>query len=181
MSSTVWIYEPGTSIQRFEVLHDHVWMQHPVTVVSDDGAILAVRVDPGSRFSFPPHPFGTHPWSSHSAWGSTVVLQLHRGGDHYGVWKFFDPAGTFLHWYINFEAPIVRGQEGFETDDHGLDLIVFPDGRREWKDVADLHWQRVTGRIDEGTVGLVLAAAADVVGQLDSATHWWRAWDGWTP
>ena len=69
----------------------------------------------------------------------------------------------------------------FETDDHGLDLIVYPDGRREWKDVADLHWQRVTGRIDDATVRLVLAAAADVVAQLDSTTSWWSAWDGWTP
>ena len=180
-SSTVWIYEPGTSIQRFEVLHGCVWMQHPVTVVSDDGATLAVRLDPGSRFSFPPHPFGSHPWSSRSAWESTVVLQLHRSGDHYGVWKLFDPAGAFLHWYINFEAPIVRGREGFETDDHGLDLIVLPDGRREWKDVADLHWQRVTGRIDQGTVALVLAAAADVTAQLDAGTAWWSRWDGWTP
>ena len=110
-----------------------------------------------------------------------MVLQLHRAGDHYAVWKFFDPAGTFLHWYVNFEAPVVRRPDGFETDDHGLDLIVHPDGRREWKDVADLHRQRVTGRIDERTVGLVLAAAADVTDQLDANTHWWSPWDGWTP
>jgi len=181
VSPTVWIYEPGSSIQRFEVLHDQVWLRHPVTVVSDDGATLAVRLDPGSGFTFPSHPFGAHPWSSRAAWGSTVVLQLHRAGDHYSVWKFFDCAGTFLHWYVNFEAPIVRGPEGFETNDHGLDLIVHPDGRREWKDVADLHWQRVTGRIDEGTVGRVLAAAADVTAQLDANAHWWSRWDGWTP
>ena len=74
----------------------------------------------------------------------------------------------------------MRVRDGFETDDHGLDLLVFPDGRREWKDVADLHWQRVTGRIDEGTVGLVLAAAADVVAQLNSTTLVERM-DGWTP
>jgi len=175
------VYEPGSIVQRFEVLHGRVWMQHPVTVVSDDGTTLAVRLDPGSRFLFPPHPFGPHPWSSHPAWASTVVLQLHRTGDHYGVWKFFDSHGTFLHWYVNFEAPVVRGRDGFETDDHGLDLVVHPDGRREWKDVPDLHRQRVSGRIDEATVGLVLAAAADVTEQLDAGTPWWRAWDDWSP
>ena len=56
-------------------------------------------------------------------------------GDRYGVWKFFETDGTFRHWYVNFEAPIVRHDDGFDTDDHGLDLIVHPDGRREWKDV----------------------------------------------
>jgi hypothetical protein len=156
-------------------------MHHPVRVVSDDGAILAVRLDPGSEFTFPPHPFGPHPWSARAAWGSSIVLQLHRTGDHYGVWKFFDAEGAFLHWYLNFEAPIVRTPEGFATDDHGLDLIVHADGRREWKDVPDLHWQRVAGRIDAGTVGDVLAAAADVTELLDSNTQWWSRWDGWTP
>ncbi len=181
MSLPVSVYEPGSTIQRFEVLHHQVWMQSPVTVVSDDGETLGVRLDPGSPFTFPPHPFGPHPWSSQSAWGATVVLQLHRASDHYAVWKFFDADGSFLHWYINFEAPIVRGPEGFETDDHGLDLIVRPDGGREWKDVADLHWQRVQGRIDQDDVGRVLAAAAEVTDLLDSNTRWWSRWDGWTP
>ena len=177
----MWIYESGSVIQRFEVLHDQVWMHSPVTVVCDDGDILAVRLDPGSEFTFPQHPFGPHPWSSRTAWGATVVLQLHRTGDHYGVWKFFDPDGTFLRWYFNFEAPIIRRQAGFETDDHGLDLIVHPDGQREWKDVPDLHWQRDEGRIDQETVSAVLAAAADVSDLLDSNTRWWDRWDGWTP
>jgi hypothetical protein len=177
----MFVYEQGSTVLRLEVLHGQMWMHHPVRVESDDGEILAVRLDPGSPFTFPSHPFGPHPWSASSVWGSSVVLQLHRAGDHYGVWKFFDPAGAFLHWYINFEAPIIRRPEGFETDDHGLDLIVYPDGRREWKDVADLHWQRVTGRIDGDTVGLVLGAAAEVVELLDSRTQWWSRWEDWTP
>ena len=37
--------------------------------------------------------------------------------------------------------------DGIETDDFGLDLIVYPDGSREWKDVEDLHHQRVEGRV----------------------------------
>jgi hypothetical protein len=181
VSSIVCSYEPGSLIQRVEVLHGRVWLHHPVTVVSDDGTTLAVRLDPGSRFTFPAHPFGPHPWSAHPAWASTVVLQLYRAGDHYAVWKLFDAAGAFLHWYVNFEAPVVRASEGFRTDDHGLDLIVHPDGRREWKDVPDLHRQRVEGRIDEATVSTVLAAASDVTDELDSGAPWWGRWDGWTP
>jgi predicted RNA-binding protein associated with RNAse of E/G family len=110
-----------------------------------------------------------------------VVLQLLRSDADYGVWKFFGTDGTFLRWYINFEAPIVRHAHAFETDDHGLDLVVYPDGTREWKDVDDLHRQRAQGRINLSTVGRVLAAAAEVTDLLDAGTEWWRPWAGWKP
>lgn len=60
------------------------------------------------RFNFPEHPFSPHPWSSRSAWGSTIVLQINKPETTYGVWKIFETDGTFRHWYFNFEAPRVR-------------------------------------------------------------------------
>lgn len=163
------------------MLHGRVWMQHPVTVVSDDGDVLAVQLDPGSPFTFYEHPHGPHPWSAHAARDATVVLQLLRAQTDYGVWKYFGTDGTFLHWYINFEAPILRHPDAFDTADHGLDLIVYPDGTRAWKDVEDLHRQRAEGRIDLTTVGRVLAAAAEVIDLLDSGTQWWKPWTEWKP
>ena len=79
----------------------------PVTVVADDGEVLAVLLEPGAPFTFQEHPFGPHPWRAQAAWGGTTVLQLHREGDAYAVWKFFDEHG-FRCWYLNFEAPVVR-------------------------------------------------------------------------
>lgn len=175
------IFAAGTRIQRREVLHGRPWMEEPVTVVSDDGDVLAVRLDPGSPFTFHDHPHGAHPWSSRDSWVATVVLQLHKTDAAYGVWKFFTPDGTFLHWYINFEAPIVRHPDGFDTDDHGLDLIIHPDGTRTWKDVDHLHRQRVEGRIELTTIGRALEAAAEVTDLLDAGTEWWGPWDTWKP
>ena len=106
-------------------------------MVADDGEVLAVLLEPGSPFTFHEHPFGPHPWRDQAAWGATTVLQLHREGDAYSVWKLFDE-GAFRYWYVNFEAPVVRHEGAFDTDDHGLDLIVHPGGRREWKDVEHL-------------------------------------------
>ncbi|KRF16698.1 hypothetical protein ASG90_10605 [Nocardioides sp. Soil797] len=150
-------------------------------MVADDGETLAVRLNPGSRFNFPEHPFGPHPWSSHTEWGSTIVLQVNRPGSMYGVWKIFETDGRFRHWYFNFEAPQVRTGQAVETHDFGLDLIVHPDGRREWKDVEDLHHQRITGRITSGVVDQVLGAAAELVELLDADRRWWSNWDDWTP
>jgi hypothetical protein len=174
-------FGPGEVISRREVLHGDLWLSHPVTVVSDDGDVLATRLDPGSPFTFPEHPFGPHPWGAHAQWGGSVVLHLSRAQTAYGVWKFFDTDGTFRHWYVNFEPPIVRVEGGYETDDFGLDLIVWPDGRREWKDVEDLHHQVAEGRISPATVGEVLATAAGLVELLDEDRRWWSDWDDWTP
>jgi Protein of unknown function (DUF402) len=175
------IYDAGATIRRVEVPCGQVWLEQPVTVVSDDGVVLAIRLDPGSPFTFRDHPMAPHPWSVRTAWGSTVVLQLHRTGDDYAVWKVFGADGVFRNWYINFESPIVRRPDAFEIDDHGLDLIVYPDGTRKWKDVEDLHHERVRGRIDVDTVVRVLAAAAEVTDLLDSGTEWWRPWAEWQP
>ena len=112
-------FTAGEVISRREVLHGELWLSAPVTVVSDDGDVLATRCDPGAPFHFPEHPFG--------------------------------------------------------------DLIVWPDGRREWKDVEDLHHQVAEGRISPATVSEVLATAAGLVELLDEDRRWWSDWDDWTP
>lgn len=171
----------GQVIERREVLHGELWLTCPVTVVADDGEVLAVRVDPGAPFTFPPHPFGTHPWVPQQAWGSTIVLQLYRAGDLYSVWRFFDPDGTPRHWYVNFESALVRGPAHIDTDDYGLDLVIDADGGRTWKDITDLHHQRAEGRIDAETVLDVLAAAARLEAELDAGLLWWERWSDWSP
>lgn len=172
-------YATGVKIQRREVLHGRLWMDHPVTVVEDDGYILAVWLEPGSPFTFHAHPFGPHPWSGLTAWGDSQVLQLHRDGDLYSVWKLFRE-GAFSHWYINFEAAVVRRPDGFDTDDYGLDLIVAPDGSPTWKDVDDLSAMVRSGRMTERRVLDVLAAAEEVAHLLEHDQRWWSGWDSWT-
>lgn len=173
-------WKPGQAVTRREVLHGRLWLEHPVSVVADSGDVFAVLLEPGSAFTFHEHPIGPHPWRAHDAWGAASVLQVHRVAERYSAWKFFVD-GAFSHWYFNFEAPVVRDAAGFDTDDHGLDLVVHPDGRREWKDVEHLHVQRSEGRIDLATVGVVLEAADSLVGRLDADDRWWSAYDDWTP
>ena len=167
---------PGEVITRREVLHGRLWLEHPVTVVDDDGTTFAVLLEPGSPFTFHDHPIGPHPWGAHEAWGGTTVLQVHRTGERYGAWKFFDetPAGPrFRYWYLNFESPIVRDDDGYDTDDHGLDLIVHPDGRREWKDVEHLHVAAGPGPHRPRDRGCGPRGRRPVVDLLDADDRWW--------
>lgn len=174
-------FQAGDVIERREVLHGEVWLTCPVTVVNDDDKVLAVRVDPGAPFKFPKHPFGPHPWEPHPAWEGSIVLQLYRPGDLYSVWKILETDGTLRHWYVNFEAQVVRGTKHIDTDDYGLDLIIEPDGRLVWKDVTDLHHQQVEGRITADTALRVLAAAAQLEEEIELGHLWWRDWSDWSP
>jgi predicted RNA-binding protein associated with RNAse of E/G family len=105
---------------------------------------------------------------------------VHREGAAYAVWLFFDD-GVFRYWYVNFEAPVVRHDGSFDTDDHGLDLIVHPDGRREWKDVDHLSELVRSGRMTGEQVVGVLHAAAEVTALLDADRRWWAPFDDWRP
>lgn len=73
-------------------------------------------LEPGSRFTFPEHHFGPHPWRSFDHWSRTQALQLYRDDLLYSVWMFFE-AGEFQNWYLNLEAPLVRHPAAIDTLD----------------------------------------------------------------
>lgn len=179
------LFRAGHTIRRREVLHGRVWLEHPVTVVSDSEESLAVLLQPGSRLTFPDHPV-PHPWRDHEAWTGTTVLQIMRPGDPYAAWKFFDATGAFTHWYINFESPIVKHVDGsgggcYDTDDHGVDIVI-PAGRAwQWKDYDDPASMVAEGRLTSDEAAAVMQAAHEVAADLDAGRRWWSDWDGWSP
>lgn len=184
------MFRPGSVITRREVLHDELWLSHPVTVVADEPAgnghpgELAVLLRPGAEFTFPDHPFGAHPWAAHQAWSGPQVLQVMRPNLLYAAWFFFDPTpdGPALRWtYLNFESALERMADGYATADYGIDLIIHPDGRREWKDVEDLHGQLASGRVTAEVALAVLAETAQVVDELATGAPWWSRWLPWRP
>ena len=172
-------FSVGAFVHRREVLHGRVWLSTPVRVVADDG-VLAVLLAEGAPFTFPAHPFGPHPWSGHQRWTATDVLQLHRPGDAHAVWGFFR-SGRFDHWYINFQAPYQRTRDGFETLDHGVDIVVHDDGW-SWKDREDVAEQVASGRLTESDAEAVWAEARRVAAALDRGERWWLPrWRQWSP
>lgn len=177
----------GSTVLRREVLHGLPWMEQPVTVVHDAGGCLAVLLEPGSPFRFFEHPFGLHPWSRLREWSGSTVLQVQRDGDAHAAWKFFDPDGAFTHWYVNFQAPVVRaadarGGGAFETADHGIDIVFPADGSPwQWKDVDDPDAMVAAGRISPDERDRIRAEAAAVAARMDAGDRWWSVWDDWQP
>jgi len=167
-----------------EVLHGAEWCSWDELLLSEDvteaGTVLATVQPEGARLSFPDHPV-PHPWSHVDAWRGTTVLKLRRTGDWYSVWKFFDSAGRFTSWYVNFETPCVRTADGVDVNDLQLDIVIDPDGSWRWKDVQDLAPSLASGRITRAELFAVLDAAAEVADLLDRDQRWWSAWDDWVP
>jgi hypothetical protein len=181
----------GSTVLNRETWGERTWLTYPTTVAADEGpdGVLALVLSDGAAFAFDDAE-PVHPWSPRPAWRGPTVLQLRRPGLWYAVWKFFGPrdqGSPFLNWYVNFERPVVREPDGVRTDDLELDLVVHPDGRREWKDVEHLHARLAERRFATSDLEHVLAAAADVLAILDAdaagdpTARWWSRWDDWVP
>jgi hypothetical protein len=173
-------FPAGAVVTVREVLHGRVWLEFPETVVADDGEVLATLQRDGSRMTFHEHPWGPHPWGQLDAWRGPTVLKLRRAGDWYSVWKFFE-GEDFRFWYVNFEQPVLRTDDGVDVNDLQLDLVIDPDGSWRWKDVEHLGPALASGRIDLTELRGVLDAAPGVVDLLERDDRWWSTWDAWTP
>jgi predicted RNA-binding protein associated with RNAse of E/G family len=82
---------------------------------------------------------------------TTLTRQAYRGpnifmflppGQRHSVWWFWDPAWTFVGWYINLEEPAVTWDDGtaagVDIVDQDLDVWVRPDRTWFWKDDDEL-------------------------------------------
>ena len=88
-------------------------------------------------------------------------------------------AGTRLRiWYVNFERPLRRTPIGVDTFDEKLDLLVFPDGGREWKDEDELEQAAALGLLDAAAVRAEARARA---AEWPFPTGWedWRPDPAW--
>ncbi|MEV4628806.1 DUF402 domain-containing protein [Micromonospora sp. NPDC049523] len=175
------ILEPGVVIDRREVLHGRPWLVTPVRVVHDSGEVLVTYLAEGTPLIFPEHPFGPHPWSRTAQWLGTSLLQVQRLGDAHAVWGFYEK-GVFTGWYINFQAPMRRWAQGFDTVDHGVDIWIPGGGSQwQWKDLGDVTELVRVGRLTPQEADEVWAETERVAAALDKGERWWNRWTGWMP
>jgi Protein of unknown function (DUF402) len=181
-------WRPGDVVVRREVLNDgRVWCEIAVIVVCDEPDLLATYIADGSPLRFPPGdwptPTGLHPWHGKTHWKSPGVLTLQRPGDAYGVWVLWsDAPRTFAGWYVNFQEPFRRRQDGYDTQDLELDLWLPAGGGIRLKD-DDILEQRVSeGRFTPDQVVEVRAQASRVADEYEAGEHWWAdEWASWEP
>ncbi|MGK5629015.1 cytidylyl-2-hydroxypropylphosphonate hydrolase [Streptomyces sp. URMC 123] len=162
----------------------------PVTVVQDTPELLAVWMAPGTECVKPVLADGTpvhrEPLATRytkprttarSRWFGTGVLKLARPADPWSVWLFWDPDWRFRNWYVNLEEPRARWAGGVDSEDHFLDIEVYPDGGWEWKDEDEFVQAQRAGLMAPEAAERVRAAGRAAVDLIDG---WgWPFTDGW--
>ena len=164
-----------------------VWLEIPVIVVRDDGDLLVTYIAGGAPLRFPdgnwPTANGLHPWHGKDRWHGHGVLTLQLPGRMHAIWAFWrGERREFTGWYVNFETPIRRRPDGYETQDLELDIWIPRDGDWEWKDEGLLEARVREGRFTAEQVAAVRAEGDRVAAELDAGRRWWdEAWASWTP
>lgn len=167
----------------------------PVTVVEDTEDLLAVWMAPGTECVRPVLADGTpvhaEPLESRytkprtvrrDRWFGTGVLKLARPGEPWSVWLFWEPGWRFKNWYVNLEEPLVRWSGGVDSEDHFLDICVYPDRSWEWRDEDEFAQAQRAGLMDARQAEGVRLAGRSAVESIRA----WEApfsagWQHWRP
>ncbi|MBB1245931.1 DUF402 domain-containing protein [Streptomyces durbertensis] len=179
--------------------HRHPHICRPVTVVQDSPRLLAVWMAPGTACVKPQLADGTpvhmEPLATRytkprttvrAHWSGTGVLKLARPGEPWSVWLFWERGWRFKNWYVNLEEPLARWSGGVDSEDHFLDIDVYPDRSWRWRDEDEFRQAQRAGLMDPVQAERVRAAgerALAVVREWGSpfADGWehWRPDPGW--
>ncbi|MFF8956636.1 DUF402 domain-containing protein [Streptomyces sp. NPDC014894] len=178
---------------------EHVDICRPVTVVQDTEEILAVWMAPGTECVKPVLADGTpvhqQPLATRytaprtvvrDRWFGTGVLKLARPGDPWSVWLFWDSGWQFRSWYVNLEEPRTRWAGGVDSEDHFLDISVYPDRSWVWRDEDEFEQAQRVGLMgpekarrvrDAGRAALAAVKAWD--SPFSDGWEEWRPDPGW--
>ena len=178
------VWTPGEVVIRRDVWRGSAWVGLPVYVIEDRPDLLAVYLAGGSEIGIAPGDWPVvHPWSGRGRWSGHGVVMLHRPGEPYAVWVFWEgPGRAFALWYVNLQAPLTRTARGFDTLDRELDLLSRDGKVWHFKDDENLEARVAEGRMTPDEVAEVRADGARLHAEMSGGGCWWDAsWALWTP
>lgn len=191
-------FRPGDSVAwRVRVRLDGTGVDHlvnaqPMTVVRDSPDEVALLIQPGSvmkrRNAVKGGPHGRvvlavgegfTDWIWHPPRSRLVVR---RPQDHHAVSLFWKQPGALDFWYIDLASPLRRTSAGFDSVDHGLDVVVQPDlSSWRWKDEDELAWTVEAGRYTRAEADDLFAEGERAVERLIRERDRFEPWLDWRP
>jgi len=100
-----------------------------VTLAGEPTRHIPIRQELTSATTMQPH-----------IWPTYRTLMVYHDGAHHSVWCSW-LGDEFSGWYVNLERPFQRWPGGIDVLDQQLDLLVWADGRLEWKDEDEFEAQ----------------------------------------
>ncbi|MFD5662620.1 DUF402 domain-containing protein [Streptomyces hirsutus] len=185
-------FETGQTVVRRDVHGSgRVWSEHALRVVADTSEALVTACLPGAETRWPAlyvkaRADGDRSVRTEAVWQETELLLWKPPAAWFSVNAFYTSAGL-RNWYVNFERPIARTGDGFDTFDLTVDLVIDPDLTDwQWKDEDEYAHVRRLGIVTDTEHQAVDAARGQVLAMLtersgpftDAAA--WTAWR-WNP
>ncbi|ARF57198.1 DUF402 domain-containing protein [Streptomyces gilvosporeus] len=184
----LWRYRDNADPRRFHIAR-------PVTVVQDTEDLLAVWMAPGTAVikpvladGTPVHrePLGTRYTkerrTSRDQWFGTGVLKLAHPGDPWSVWLFWERGWHFKNWYVNLEEPRHRWSGGVDSQDHFLDICVYPDRHWEWRDEDEFAQAQRDGLVSAAQAAEVRSAGRAAIARIGAwGSPFADGWENWRP
>jgi hypothetical protein len=141
-------FTPGRTVLRRYFRASTYTFVTPMRVVSDDEAGLLLWMPAGTEVAGLTdeddrtlHTVALEdmraPRLVRKTWGENDILVLMPPDASYSVWWFFR-RGAFAGWYVNLETPYRRYDDGVDTTDQVLDVVVAPDRTWAWKDEDEM-------------------------------------------
>jgi hypothetical protein len=183
-------FEMGQTVVRRDVHRSgRVWSEQALRVLTDTGEALVTACAPGAQARWPAlyaqartegdrsvrteafNAMASGRWDLEDAvWQETDLLLWKPPAAWFSINAFFVPDGEgrrLRNWYVNFERPTRRTEDGFDTFDLTVDLLIDPDLTRwQWKDEDEYAHVRRLGIVSDTEHQAVDAARAQVLAML---------------
>jgi hypothetical protein len=167
----------GSEVVLRDVWFGRTWRANAARVVEDGPRLTALWMPKGAPALYPADSNGAEvriPTAERTLAERPTTrnaLALLRPAARHSIWLFWDAAGTFDYWYVNFERTLGWSGRCFDIVDEKLDLIVAPDGALRWKDEDEL----------EHAAALGLLEAEAVRAEAERVVETWPFPTGWEP
>ncbi|KIF72923.1 hypothetical protein QR77_00670 [Streptomyces sp. 150FB] len=198
-------FDVGETTLRRDMYRGRVWSEHALRVIADTPDALVTACAPGAQTRWPSlyakaradedrsvrteafDALATGEWElAPGVWQDTELLLWKPPAAWFSINAFYTSAGL-RNWYVNFEHPTRRTENGFDTFDLTVDLVIDPDlTTLTWKDEDEYAHVRRLGVVSDTEHRAVELARAEVVAMLADRSgpfadaDRWAAWR-WNP
>lgn len=184
-------FRHGERIVIREVLNEKVWTVRPVTVLLDSPTHVVTWLAAGTRIQYP---VGVERGEKCLSMWLAGEWELYEKEFHApGVLRIAPTSAPFevfaptsledgiQSWYVNFERPLQRTAQGFDTMDEILDLVVSRDFRTQTrKDTDELQLAVSMGFFSPVERERIEQSCSDVESSLARGDiPWPHEWETW--
>lgn len=190
------MWQPGDVIVWRGMYRNKVWHAQTTLVVRDTPQEIVLALLPetecaapegylsGKRTSKRRWQFKDRDWTLEKySWRTNRLLMLLEPDQFYSTMFFWNHmSNEFLCYYMNFQLPFRRTQNGINTLDLDLDLLIKPDFTFEWKDVDDYQKAVENEVIDPEWIKGIDESKEDILSRLERRSYPFDgSWLNWVP